>query len=103
MTENRSTIIYKYRKVDERLYEMLIKHSLWFANPTTFNDPFDCNLNFFVNEASLDNFVLKSEDERTYDLRKNYSIYKKKLGVERLKELVIESTKKAISESVFFC
>jgi hypothetical protein len=51
MIENKSTIIYKYRKIDERLYEMLSKHSLWFANPATFNDPFDCNLNFSVDES----------------------------------------------------
>lgn len=103
MTENKSTIIYKYRNIDERLYEMLIKHSLWLAKPSTFNDPFDCNLSFSVDEASLNRFVLNNDDEETVDLRTNYSLNKKSLGVERLKEMLIENVTKVIANTGICC
>jgi hypothetical protein len=103
MTENTSTIIYKYRKIDKRLYEMLSKHSLWFANPATFNDPFDCNLNFSVDETALTDFVLDTSDDKNDDLRNIYSIYKKELGVERVREMLIENTKKVIAKSGICC
>ncbi len=36
-------IIYQYSSYDTALDEILLKKSLQFANPQTFNDPFDCN------------------------------------------------------------
>lgn len=38
-------IIYQYSKYDISLNEILLKQSLQFSNPKTFNDPFDCNEN----------------------------------------------------------
>jgi hypothetical protein len=35
-------VIYRYSKIDEYLYEMLTTNKLWFANPSEFNDPYDC-------------------------------------------------------------
>jgi hypothetical protein len=37
-------ILYKYRDLGERTYEILRRKSMWFATPESFNDPFDCNL-----------------------------------------------------------
>lgn len=36
-------IIYQYSSFDTALDKILLKKSLQFANPQTFNDPFDCN------------------------------------------------------------
>lgn len=36
--------IYKYAKLDNHLYELLIRSQLWFSSPRDFNDPYDCNI-----------------------------------------------------------
>lgn len=36
--------LYKYHRINDNLLKSLEKSEMWFANPTTFNDPFDCNL-----------------------------------------------------------
>ena len=39
-------LLYKYYQYSEYLLEMLITKKAWFSKPETFNDPFDCHLNF---------------------------------------------------------
>ncbi len=39
-------LLYKYYSYSEYLLEMLITKKAWFSKPETFNDPFDCHLNF---------------------------------------------------------
>ncbi len=39
-------LLYKYYPYSEYLLEMLITKKAWFSKPETFNDPFDCHLNF---------------------------------------------------------
>ncbi|CAL65907.1 DUF2971 domain-containing protein [Christiangramia forsetii] len=36
--------LFKYHQININLYKSLQKNEVWFANPSTFNDPFDCNL-----------------------------------------------------------
>lgn len=36
--------LYKYRGVDTTLERIITSNSLWFANPFSFNDPFDCQI-----------------------------------------------------------
>jgi len=36
--------IYKYRAINEYTYQLLINKEMWFAEPDSFNDPFDCNI-----------------------------------------------------------
>lgn len=36
--------VYKYHKINKFLYDLLINNEIWFSNPYSFNDPFDCNL-----------------------------------------------------------
>jgi len=35
--------LYKYTRLDQRLYENLANGTLWFSNARAFNDPYDCN------------------------------------------------------------
>jgi len=41
---NLPPVLYKYRPLGERTEEIITKSSFWFAEPNSFNDPFDCNL-----------------------------------------------------------
>jgi len=38
-------MLYKYTPINSNLFKLLINSELWFAAPTSFNDPFDCQLN----------------------------------------------------------
>lgn len=39
-------LLYKYYPYNEYLLEMLFTKKIWYSKPDTFNDPFDCHLNF---------------------------------------------------------
>jgi hypothetical protein len=39
-------LLYKYYPYNEYLLEMLFTKKAWFSKPDSFNDPFDCHLNF---------------------------------------------------------
>jgi len=41
---NLPPVLYKYRPLGEYAEEIITKSSFWFAEPNSFNDPFDCNL-----------------------------------------------------------
>lgn len=36
--------VYKYHRINKFLYDLLINNEIWFSEPYSFNDPFDCNL-----------------------------------------------------------
>lgn len=36
--------VYKYHRINKFLYDLLINNQIWFSDPYSFNDPFDCNL-----------------------------------------------------------
>ncbi|RKR82917.1 hypothetical protein BDD43_3110 [Mucilaginibacter gracilis] len=66
--------MYKYTKVDQNFYDLLINPKLWFSNPKDFNDPFDNNIRLQedLNEKELrllaqgKDFIEKSKfDEET--------------------------------------
>ncbi len=40
--------IFKYHRINKFLYDLLINNEIWFSNPFSFNDPFDCNLTIDV-------------------------------------------------------
>ena len=43
-TEQLPEFIYKYKPIDQYLYESIINGEIWFASPLEFNDPFDSNI-----------------------------------------------------------
>ncbi|PHR95108.1 MAG: hypothetical protein COA68_17610 [Oceanobacter sp.] len=43
---NTKDIVFKYRPFNSMSLEMLINKQLWFADPDTFNDPFDCRVDY---------------------------------------------------------
>jgi hypothetical protein len=38
--------LFKYRAIDQYTKKSLKEAKFWFAKPSTFNDPLDCNLSF---------------------------------------------------------
>ena len=46
---NPDSLLYKYYPYNEYLLEMLFTKKAWHSKPETFNDPFDCHLNFDKN------------------------------------------------------
>lgn len=66
-TSNRR-YIYKYVPNNENLLKLLINNTLWFSDPATFNDPFDCRyiidaepsmmclLQFYHKKSNISNF-----------------------------------------------
>ncbi len=62
--------LYKFRAVNKYLIESLVTPSLYFAKPSTLNDPFDCRPNFKV---LLKNALLTSTGVRKEFLSKQMS------------------------------
>lgn len=36
--------VFKYHRINQFLYDLLINNEIWFSSPYSFNDPFDCNI-----------------------------------------------------------
>lgn len=77
---------YKYRPIDEHTEEIFTNSEIWFANPLTFNDPFDCQLvpaNRFE-KSDIKNFLEHNKpDVRRKEFRQKlnyYSRHKDKLS-----------------------
>ncbi|MES3017492.1 MAG: DUF2971 domain-containing protein [Bacteroidota bacterium] len=61
----RNKYLFKYCRYDENVITLLINNSLWFSDPASFNDPFDCRysidadpldreiINFYYAKASI--------------------------------------------------
>lgn len=89
-------ILYKYREDGENTERIFIEHTLWFAHPNEFNDPFDCYANVQVlDEEGLQKLIKKescsSFEEQIYQeglhkydvdkLRENVNIVLNEIGV----------------------
>jgi hypothetical protein len=44
VTDQLPARVYKYRSFDCNTQSLFENHSLWFSNPSSFNDPFDCQI-----------------------------------------------------------
>jgi len=50
--------LYKYQSCNERTFSNLRKGCLWFSKPESFNDPFDCDINFEIVDVTRENLRL---------------------------------------------
>lgn len=77
--------IYKYLPINEFTIRSLINNELYFNSPHNFNDPFDCNCNFYrgTNEdAQLVNQYCDGVDKYLTDFEKEFSLkFRNILGV----------------------
>ena len=46
------TSLYKYRQISENSLESLLNEKLWVAQPSSFNDPFDCSIDSYAEDIS---------------------------------------------------
>ncbi|MEY3995787.1 MAG: hypothetical protein RL344_130 [Pseudomonadota bacterium] len=76
--------LYKYSAVDENCLSGLINSQLWFSDPRSFNDPFDCDLRLY--EKIYEKRITKIKDE--YLIKINEII--KKCQADNLTDGVIE-------------
>ncbi len=89
-------ILYKYREDGENTERIFTEHTLWFAHPNEFNDPFDCYANVQVlDEEGLQKLIKKescsSFEEQIYQeglhkydvdkLREDVNIVLNEIGV----------------------
>ncbi len=72
-------IIYQYAKFDTALNEILLKQSLRFSDPSTFNDPFDCNekllkINYDKKlvEETINNLSVKTTRQERRELKRKF-------------------------------
>ena len=71
--------LYKYRTPNiERLKDIVIKNKLYFANPTQFNDPFDCKPNVTTHKS----LFLRQKYIKSMIKQENPDISKKQLKKE---------------------
>jgi hypothetical protein len=54
MTNNIPSRLYKYKSFNVDSLDLLVSDSLYFADPTTFNDPLDCNPSVQNNMEDVD-------------------------------------------------
>ncbi len=56
------TELYKHTTISNNLYKTLVNAELWFAAPTSFNDPFDCQINDQTNwtDANIRDYVTRT-------------------------------------------
>ena len=56
------TELYKHTTISNNLYKTLINSELWFAAPTSFNDPFDCQINDKTNwtDENIRDYVIRT-------------------------------------------
>lgn len=71
-------IVYHFSSYDIALNEILLKQSLKFSNPKTFNDPFDCNERLLKVNINKNNIASAfAETEKKYSRQKRREMEKK--------------------------
>ena len=88
--------LYKYRNISDRTKDIFRDGKFWFATPSSFNDPFDCNLS-------------ETHDISTHDLKTHFStlaiapkvvdryIELNKNNPENIRQMVINTKHKALN------
>src|SRR5476649_2612680 len=59
-------ILYKYAAINQYLFSALINNELWFSDPDSFNDPYDCNINYDFSDVdykTVYNHLLASNEK----------------------------------------
>lgn len=54
MRQSIPTSLYKYKSFSVDCFDLLVGDTLYFADPTTFNDPLDCNPSVLNNIEDID-------------------------------------------------
>lgn len=95
--------LYKYRPINEFTFKIFETHSLFFASPNSFNDPFDCAFN--VVNTDLELMQLKEVIEEVQKKAPEYSVkdLPKEMPIEIRKELIGYTLNSFRSEFAILC
>lgn len=67
MPTDRPNIIYKYHKVNQHLFDLLMNGQLWFSHQNELNDPYDCK--YALSDSLLVSLLKSSSDTFLKDLK----------------------------------
>lgn len=60
-------ILFKFRKIDANCFRILLNRELWYATPSTFNDPFESESSFSeVLDAVWEKYPLPKNEQKIY-------------------------------------
>jgi hypothetical protein len=89
--------IYKYRAINEKTEKIFNNHTLWFAHPNEFNDPFDCWANIqYIDKEGLDNLA-----RRNTSSQQKLEVYRK--GIERFTPEMLKKDVASVMNSLGIC
>ena len=75
-------VVYKYARIDQYFYQLIIRGELWFSSPADFNDPFDCNIPwdlFYSYQYNIEQGSLRSS--KPYDFFNNFKKCRDNIGI----------------------
>lgn len=94
--------LYKYRDIDKRTIRIIKKQEFYFATPLSFNDPFDCNLQYQeeYTEEEID-LEFRSFANRIQISNTTYEDMKTRIGFnsKNFYDFYLEGNKKMIKDS----
>jgi hypothetical protein len=75
-----SQLVYKYRAYDARALEIIINRQLWLAEPSSLNDPFDCQIEYSqafdaaISSLNISDKAMNSFSEASVSALKNLRV-----------------------------
>jgi hypothetical protein len=97
--------LYKHTSISNNLYKTLINAELWFASPTSFNDPFDCQINDQTNwtDENIRDFIIRTAWETGQQIDSEKIVRKNREMPGGFNSFFSEQLKKTLSEIGVTC
>lgn len=90
-------LLYKYRDISDTTKKVIADGKFWFAQPKTFNDPFDCNLSETKKHSVKDlRIYLIAQGVSQYVI--NHQIKVAKKDPEQLRRLAVDARNKVLND-----
>ena len=82
--------LYKFTKIDNYFFDMILNNRIFFQSPINFNDPFDCYVNLI--------FDSENDEDWKYYLSRHKELFKK-YGIDLENKNHLEGLKKDLSKN----
>ena len=91
--------------ISENFNKLIRNSELWFATPTSFNDPFDCQINDNTNwtDESIRNYLRKINTDHNMQINIEENIIKNKENPQYFKNLFTNSFKSTVANQGVAC
>lgn len=99
------TQLFKHTSISDNLYKTLMNAELWFASPTTFNDPFDCQINDQTNwdEENIRDYVNRTSQPAPYGVDVEEVVRKSQEEPGSFNKFFTDNLKKILSKQGVTC